>query len=69
LLALRELRLLTGMIEKDGLVTSSNIFVEEVIPEEAIQLPPKNMLFTVPENWQPPTSFPEDETQADNGSP
>jgi hypothetical protein len=38
-------------------------FVEEVIPEEPIQLPPESMLFTVPENWQPPTSFPE-ETQA-----
>jgi hypothetical protein len=39
-------------------------FVEEVIPEEPIQLPPESMLFTVPENWQPPTSFPEEETQA-----
>jgi hypothetical protein len=39
-------------------------FVEEVIPEEPIQLPPESMLFTVPENWQPPTSLPGEETHA-----
>jgi hypothetical protein len=39
-------------------------FVEDLIPEEPIQLPPESMLFTVPENWQPPTIFPEDETRA-----
>jgi len=27
------------------------MFVEEVIPEEPIQLPLESMLFTVPENW------------------
>ena len=40
------------------------VFVEEVIPEEAIQLPLKDMLFTVPENWHPPTSLPGEEIWA-----
>jgi hypothetical protein len=35
-----------------------------VFVEEAIQLPPEDILFTVPDNWHSPTSFPEDETRA-----
>jgi hypothetical protein len=27
------------------------ILVEELIPEEAIQLPPEDFLFIVPKNW------------------
>jgi hypothetical protein len=40
------------------------VFVEEVIPEEAIQLPPENFLFTGPE---PPIILPGDEIRADTG--
>jgi hypothetical protein len=32
-------------------------YVEEVIPEEPLQLPLESLLFTVPENWQPPSHF------------
>jgi hypothetical protein len=32
-------------------------YVEEVFPEEPIQAPPKHLLFTVPDNWQPPSSL------------
>jgi hypothetical protein len=40
------------------------MFLEEVILEEPIQLSLDSMLFMVPENWQPPTSLPGEETQA-----
>jgi hypothetical protein len=33
-------------------------YVEEEIPEEPIQFPPESLLFTVPDNWQPPSQFP-----------
>jgi hypothetical protein len=39
-------------------------YVEEVILEEPIQIPPESLLFTVPENWQPPSSFPEEDTKS-----
>jgi hypothetical protein len=32
-------------------------YVEEVIPEEPLQIPLESLLFTVPENWQPPSNF------------
>jgi hypothetical protein len=32
-------------------------YVEEVIPEEPLQFPLESLLFTVPENWQPPSHF------------
>jgi hypothetical protein len=32
-------------------------YVEEVIPEEPLQVPPESLLFTVPDNWQPPSHF------------
>jgi hypothetical protein len=38
-------------------------YVEEVTPEEPIQIPPESLLFIVPENWQPPSSFPEEYTK------
>jgi hypothetical protein len=38
-------------------------YVEEVTPEEPIQIPPESLLFTVPENWQPPSSFPVEDTK------
>jgi hypothetical protein len=39
-------------------------YVEEVTLEEPIQIPPESLLFTVPENWQPPSNFPEEDTQS-----
>ena len=32
-------------------------YVEEIFPEEPIQAPPEHLLFTVPDNWNPPTCF------------
>jgi hypothetical protein len=37
-------------------------YVEEVFPEEPIQVPPEHLLFTVPDNWQPPSHFLEEDT-------
>jgi hypothetical protein len=39
-------------------------YVEEVFPEEPIQVPPEHLLFTVPDNWQPPSNFLEEATMA-----
>jgi hypothetical protein len=39
-------------------------FVEEVLPEEPLQIPPEPLLFTVPENWQPSSSLPGEVTKA-----
>jgi hypothetical protein len=33
-------------------------YVEEMFLEELIQVPPEHLLFTVPDNWNPPTCFP-----------
>jgi hypothetical protein len=33
-------------------------FVEEEIPEEPSQVPPESLLFTIPNNWQPPSQIP-----------
>jgi hypothetical protein len=38
-------------------------YIEEIIPDEPIQVPPAHLLFTVPENWNPPTCFPGEITQ------
>jgi hypothetical protein len=38
-------------------------YIEEIIPDEPIQVPPAHLLFTVPENWNPPTCFPGETTQ------
>jgi hypothetical protein len=38
--------------------TSPMAYVEEEIPEEPIQVPPESLLFTVPDNWQPPNHIP-----------
>jgi hypothetical protein len=38
--------------------TSPMAYVEEDIPEEPIQVPPESLLFTVPDNWQPPSHIP-----------
>jgi hypothetical protein len=35
-------------------------YVEEVFLEEPIQAPPEHLLFTVPDNWQPPSDFREE---------
>jgi hypothetical protein len=35
-------------------------YVEEVIPEEPIQVPLEHLLFTVPDNWKPPSDFREE---------
>jgi hypothetical protein len=32
-------------------------YVEEIVPEEPFQVPPEHLLFTVPDNWDPPTCF------------
>jgi hypothetical protein len=32
-------------------------YVEEVIPEEGMESVPEHMLFTVPDNWNPPSDF------------
>jgi hypothetical protein len=41
---------------RGGMVRSPPMaYVEEVIPEEPIQIPLESLLFTVPENWQPPS--------------
>lgn len=32
-------------------------YVEEVVPEEPIQDPPKHLLFIIPDNWDSPTCF------------
>jgi hypothetical protein len=43
---------------RGGMVRSPPMaYVEEVIPEEPIQIPLESLLFTVPENWQPPSNF------------
>jgi len=33
-------------------------YVEDIFPEEPIQAPPEHLLFTIPDNWNPPTCFP-----------
>jgi hypothetical protein len=33
------------------------VYVEDVFPKEPIQAPPEHLLFTVPDNWQPPSSL------------
>lgn len=37
--------------------------LEEVTPEEPIQIPPESLLFTVPENWQPQSNFSVEDTK------
>jgi hypothetical protein len=32
-------------------------YVEEMAPDESIQNCPEHLIFTVPENWNPPTAF------------
>jgi hypothetical protein len=32
-------------------------YVEETVPDEPIQDYPEHLLFTVPDNWDPPTCF------------
>jgi hypothetical protein len=45
-------------------------YVEEVIPKEPLQIPLESLLFTVPENWQPPSNFSAEATApATRGSP
>jgi hypothetical protein len=41
-------------------------YVEEVILDEPIQIPLEPLLFTVPENWQPPSNLPEEAIKAVN---
>jgi hypothetical protein len=35
-------------------------YVEETITEEPFQVPPGHFLFTVPDNWNPPSDFREE---------
>jgi hypothetical protein len=37
--------------------TTPMAYVEEIVPEEPIQVPPEHLLFTVPDNWDLPTCF------------
>jgi hypothetical protein len=41
----------------EAIVEPPMAYVEEVIPEEPIQDPPEHLLFTVPDNWDPPSDF------------
>jgi hypothetical protein len=38
-------------------------FVEEVLLQEPLQIPPEPLIFTVPEGWQPSRSLPEEANQ------
>jgi hypothetical protein len=44
-------------------------YVEEVSPEEPIQVPPEHLLFTVPDNWNLPTCFPGEAKPRATGTP
>jgi hypothetical protein len=44
-------------------------YVEEIFPEEPIQAPPEHLLFTVPDNWNPPTCFPGEAELKATGTP
>jgi hypothetical protein len=43
-------------------------YVEEIFPEEPIQVPPEHLLFIVPDNWNPPTCFPGEVTMEATGA-
>jgi hypothetical protein len=41
--------------------------VEEIVLNEPIQVPPAHLLFTVPDNWDPPTCFVDEAKPQDRG--
>jgi len=43
-------------------------YAEEIFLEEPIQVPSEHLLFTVPENWNPPTFFPMEVTMEATGA-
>jgi hypothetical protein len=42
-------------------------YVEEIVPDEPIQVPPAHLLFTVLDNWDPPTCFVDEAKPQDPG--
>jgi hypothetical protein len=44
-------------------------YVDEEIPEGGVESIPEHLLFTVPENWNPPSDFGQDRRPSFAGNP